>query len=203
VTNDSGSNGRAVRRVCVYCASSSSSDPEYRTAARTLGETLAANGVTVVYGGGATGSMGALADGALARGGKVVGVIPHFMCDMEWAHKGLSELIRVEDMHARKRLMIDGVDGVVALPGGSGTFEELFEAISLKRLGIYTNPIVLVNTREFFDQCTKLLDLCVEERFMDRRHLEMWTLVDRPEDALEAIRRAVPWDPSARRFAVI
>ncbi len=196
-------NGRAVHRVCVYCASSSSSHPDYREAARQLGESLAANGVTVVYGGGASGSMGALADGALSRGGKVVGVIPHFMCDLEWAHKDLSELIRVDDMHTRKKLMIEGADGVVALPGGSGTFDELFEAISLKRLGIYTNPIVLVNTRGFFGQCAKLLDLCVEERFMDRRHLEMWSLVEKPEDAIESIRCAGSWDPSARRFAVI
>ena len=194
--------GRVVRRVCVYCASSRQAHEDYRTAARRLGEALAENGVTVVYGGGALGSMGALADGALARGGGVVGVIPRFMSELEWAHRGLSELVLVEDLHARKRRMLEGADAVVALPGGCGTFDELFEAISLKRLGVFPNPIVLVNTRRYFDGCAQLLARCVEERFMDPRHLDMWTLVDRPEDALDAIRRAAPWHTNARTFAV-
>jgi uncharacterized protein (TIGR00730 family) len=194
--------GRVVRRVCVYCASSRQAHQDYHDAARRLGESLAGGGVTVVYGGAAHGSMGALADGALSKGGQVVGVIPHFMSDLEWAHRGLTELVLVDTMHTRKRLMMEGADAVVALPGGCGTFEELFEAISLKRLGIFPNPIVLVNVRGYFEDCIRLLERSVEERFMDRRHLDMWTVADRPEDVLDAIHRASPWHKDARTFAV-
>jgi len=101
----------------------------------------------VIYGGGATGSMGALADGVVAAGGTITGVMPRFMMDLEWAHKSLTKLHVVEDMRIRKHMMLSGSHGLVTLPGGPGTFEELFEALTLKRLGLYTNPIVLVNTR--------------------------------------------------------
>ena len=113
-------------RVCIYCASSRQCDPIYHQAAARLGRELARAGHTTVYGGGSVGSMGHLADAALAAGGRVIGVIPSFMHDLEWAHRGLSELLVVNDMHERKRLMIDSVGAVVALPGGCGTFEELF-----------------------------------------------------------------------------
>ena len=125
----------ANMRVCVYCASSRQCDPIYHQAAARLGRELALAGHTTVYGGGSVGSMGYLADAALAAGGRVIGVIPSFMHDLEWAHRGLTELLVVNDMHERKRLMIDSVAAVVALPGGCGTFEELFEAITWKRLG--------------------------------------------------------------------
>jgi hypothetical protein len=147
--------------------------------------------------------MGQLADAALAAGGKVVGVLPRFMYDLEWGHRGLTELRLVEDLHERKRLMIQEVDAVIALPGGSGTLEELFEAITWKRLGLYLNPIVLVNIRGFFNPCVELLSRCIEERFMDERHGTMWTLVERPEDVIEAIKTAPGWDSSARSFAAL
>jgi uncharacterized protein (TIGR00730 family) len=192
-----------IQRVCVYAASSRSADAGYRKAARLLGEILGRAKVTVVYGGGSSGSMGALAEGALSAGGRVIGIMPHFMNDLEWAHRNLTELELVDDMHQRKRRMIEGVDAVVALPGGCGTLEELFEAITLKRLGLFFKPIVLVNTRGFFDDCVRLLERCVEERFMDRRHLRMWTVVARPEHVLPAIRSTEPWDPDARGFAAL
>src|SRR3989442_4553335 len=138
-------------RVCVYCASSRQSDAAYFEAAASLGRSLAECGVTIVYGGGAVGSMGALADAALAAGGKVVGVLPRFMYDLEWGHPRLTELRLVGDLHERQRLMIEEVDAIVALPGGSGTLEELMEAITWKRLGLHGHPIVLVNVRGFFD----------------------------------------------------
>jgi hypothetical protein len=188
--------------VTVYCASSRRADPEYRTVARRLGELLAEADVTVVYGGGGVGSMGALADGALERGGRVEGVLPRFMHDLEWGHPRLSDLHVVNDLHERKRLMIDRSDAVVALPGGCGTFEELFEAITWKRLGLWSRPIVLVNTRGFYDPAVALLERAVEERFMDERHRDMWRVVARPEDVLDAIRRAPAWSEDARDFAV-
>lgn len=188
--------------VTVYCASSRRADPEYRDTARRLGELLAEAGITIVYGGGGVGSMGALADGALARGGRVEGVLPRFMFDLEWGHPRLSDLHVVNDLHERKRLMIDRSDAVVALPGGCGTFEELFEAITWKRLGLYLKPIVLVNVRGFWDPAVALLERAVDEGFMDGRHRDMWQVVARPEDVLGAIRGAPAWSHDARDFAV-
>ena len=190
-------------RVCVYCASSRQSDAAYFEAAASLGRSLAECGVTIVYGGGAVGSMGALADAALAAGGKVVGVLPRFMYDLEWGHPRLTELRLVGDLHERKRLMIEEVDAIVALPGGSGTLEELMEAITWKRLGLHGHPIVLVNVRGFFDPLIALLERCIAERFMDQRHRAMWTVVGSADAVVEAIRKAPPWGPDARRFALV
>src|SRR5256884_5925334 len=162
------------RAVCVYCASSRTAHPEYRAAARRLGEVLAGEGVGIVYGGGAAGSMGALADGALSKGGHVVGILPRFMADLEWGHKGLSDLQLVEDLRTRKHMMLALSQAAIALPGGSGTLQELLEAITLNRLGLYLNPIVMVNTPGFFTALLDVLNRAVEERFMDRRHLMMW-----------------------------
>lgn len=192
-----------IRRVCVYCASSRQCDPLYHQAAARLGRELAHAGVTLVYGGGSVGSMGHLAGAALAAGGRVIGVIPQFMYDLEWAHRRLSELVVVNDMHERKRLMIDAVDAVVALPGGCGTFEELFEAITWKRLGLFGGAIVIVNTGGFYRPLVELLESAVERRFMDRRHLQMWSVVDEPEQVLEAIRTAPAWPHDNRRFAAL
>ena len=191
------------RAVCVYCASSRSAHPDYRAAARRLGEVLAAEGVGIIYGGGAVGSMGALADGALSRGGRVIGILPRFMAELEWGHKGLTDLQLVEDLRSRKHLMLTLSQAAIALPGGSGTFEELLEAITFKRLGLYLNPILLVNTRGFFDPLIELLARAVEERFMDVRHLRMWQVVDAPEEVPQALASAPQWSAEARNFAAI
>src|SRR5437016_10578419 len=136
------------RAVCVYCASSRTAHPEYRAAARRLGEVLAGEGVGIVYGGGAAGSMGALADGALSKGGRVVGILPRFMADLEWGHKGLSDLQLVEDLRTRKHMMLTLSQAAIALPGGSGTLEEMLEAITLKRPTQSLNLIVVCNYRD-------------------------------------------------------
>lgn len=190
-----------VGSVCVYCASSRSCAAVYHDAAFRLGAVLADAQLTVVYGGGAVGSMGALANGALSRGGRVVGVLPRFMAELEWGHDRLSELHLVDDMRTRKHEMLSRSQAVVALPGGSGTLEELLEAITLKRLGIYLGPIVLVNTCGFFEPLLALLARAVHERFMDVRHLAMWQPVAEPEEVPAALRAAPVWTPDARRFA--
>jgi uncharacterized protein (TIGR00730 family) len=192
-----------ICKVCVYCASSDKSDAIYLDAARRLGEILAENSIVTVYGGGAIGSMGRLAEGVLAKGGKIIGVIPRFMQELEWDHKGLTELQVVENMRERKHIMLTDSDAAIALPGGSGTLEELMETISLKRLGIYLSPIVLVNTRGFFDPLLTLLRRCIEERFMDERHASMWQVADGPEDVLRAIHSSAPWTHDARQFATM
>ncbi len=190
-------------RITVYCASSRQCPPEYHAAARRLGEVLAEARYTVVYGGGAVGSMGALADGALARGGRVVGVLPRFMQELEWGHTGLSELQLVEDLRLRKERMLLGSGGVVALPGGCGTLEELLEVITLKRLGLYFRPIILVNTRRFFEPLQELLLSGIRERFMDERHAAMWQVVSEPEEVPQALRDAPDWSSAARTFAAL
>ncbi len=193
----------APRSVCVYCASSQACDADFHDVARRLGGLLAAAGCTVVYGGGRAGSMGALAEGALAAGGRIVGVIPKFMVDLEWGHDDLTELHVVEDMRTRKHEMLTRASAVVALAGGPGTLEELFEAITLKRLGLYLGPIVIVNTRGYYDALLSQLEAAVSGRFLDVRHAAMWTVVDRPEDVLPAIEAAAPWGADSRGFAVV
>jgi len=191
------------QKVCVFCASSGKCDAAYLDAARRLGRHLASQQATLVYGGGGSGGMGSLADGALEAGGAVIGIIPRFMVDLEWGHQRLSELRIVEDMRERKRQMIEGVKGVVALPGGCGTLEELFETITLKRLGQFLEPIILVNTRGFYDRVVEALNHCIEERFMDTRHREIWTVVNEPEEVLSAIETAPRWSAENRDFAVL
>jgi len=175
----------------------------YHDVARQLGGILVQRGYSIIYGGGAVGSMGALADGAIAHGGKVTGVIPRFMMELEWGHRGLTELRTVEDMRVRKHVMLSESQGVVALPGGSGTLEELLEALTLKRLGLYTHAIVLVNTLNFFDGLIRLLEHSVSERFMDPRHLQMWQVVASPEEVPHALEHAPAWSAAAREFAAV
>lgn len=189
--------------ICVYCASSQACDSSYHDDARRLGVILSESGYSIIYGGGAVGSMGALAEGALAVGGEVVGVMPEFMQELEWAHTQLTELRIVEDMRARKHMMLSESQGLVALPGGSGTLEELFEAITLKRLGIYRHAIVLVNTNGFFDPLMRFMKHSVAERFMDDRHLQMWGIASTPEDVPRALDEAVAWPDDALSFATV
>jgi len=190
-------------RICVYCASSEQCDRIYHDAAAALGRALAEARCTIVYGGGAVGLMGSLANGALAAGGDVIGIIPRFMTEIEWQHPGLASLEVVEDMRERKHRLLTGSDAVVALPGGCGTLEELFEALTLKRLGLYFNPIVLVNTNGFYAPLEKFMEQMIEQRFMNPHHREMWTLVDSVEEVLPAIRAAPRWREDARNYAVV
>jgi hypothetical protein len=186
------------QRVTVYCASSNQVHPEFHAAARRLGELLAQAGVAIVYGGGRIGSMGQLADGALAHGGTVVGVIPGFMQEIEWGHPGLSELIIVDDMHGRKRRMLEQTDAVIALPGGCGTYEELFEALTLKRLGLFDRPILMVDARDHFQPLRQLLEQFIAERFMSDRHRAMWQFVNSPDEVLSTLASFPPWGLSAQ-----
>jgi uncharacterized protein (TIGR00730 family) len=192
-----------IQSVCVYCASSNRSPAIYLDAAARLGRILAENGITIVYGGSSLGSMGRLAAAALEAGGKVIGVLPRFMDDLEWGHRALSELRIVEDMHERKRVMLELADAAIALPGGCGTLEELFEAITWKRLGLYFGPVVLVNVGGFFDPCIELLNRCVDERFMDEKHRAMWSVAGDPVEVMEVLRSAAEWSRNARDFAAL
>jgi len=192
-----------MKRICVYCASSEQVAEQYLDAAHELGHILARAGVTVVYGGGRLGLMGRLAEGSLAAEGKIIGVIPRFMQQLEWGHGGLTELHLVEDMRERKHRMLLDSDAVIALPGGCGTLEELLEAITLKRLGLYFNPIIIVNVAGFFDPLIAMLERCVCEGFMGPEHSRMWQLVASPGEVIAAIKSSRPWPENARDFAVV
>lgn len=192
-----------IESVCVYCASSNRSAPVYLQAAARLGRILAENGITIVYGGSSLGSMGQLAAAALEAGGRVIGVLPRFMDELEWGHRALSELRIVDDMHERKRVMLELSGAAIALPGGCGTLEELFEAITWKRLGLYFGPVVLVNVNGFFDPCIELLNRCVDERFMDEKHRAMWSVAQDADSVMETLRNAGEWRKDARDFAAL
>jgi uncharacterized protein (TIGR00730 family) len=157
----------------------------------------------VVYGGGGVGLMRAMADAALAAGAHVLGVIPDFLNSVEHGHKALSKLDVVSNMRERKHRMLENSQAVISLPGGSGTFEELFEVLTLKRLGQFFGPIVLVNTNGYFNRYVDLLEFSVRERFMAEAHLQMWSIVDEPEQVLDALKSAVGWRRDAASFATV
>ena len=190
-----------VKMVTVYASSSAALKPVYYDAARRLGEVLADAGKSIIYGAGGGGLMGSMATGALGRNGKVYGVVPQFLQDLELTHSGLTDLKVVNEMRIRKQLMLEGSDAVVTLPGGSGTYEELFEALTMKRLGQWVGPIILVNTAGFYDGLLQFLRHSIDERFMGSSHLNMWTVVDEPEQVLEAMQNSPAWDSDALQFA--
>ncbi len=190
-----------VRRVTVYASSSNALADSYYDAAGRLGSILGSAGIDIVYGGGGIGLMRAMADNALEAGAHVHGVIPGFLNTVEHSHKNLSQLEVVDDMRERKHRMLVDSDAVVSLPGGSGTFEEVFEVLTLKRLGRFLGPVVLVNTNNYFDRFVGFLEHSVSERFMSQRHLEMWSMVDEPEQVLDALSSAKAWSSDAFKFA--
>ena len=191
------------KRVCVYCASSAKVAENYYSEAELLGRELAVNDIETVYGGGSVGLMGRMADSVLDNHGKITGIIPHFMQELEWGHKGLTDLILVSDMHQRKKMMIENTDAVIALPGGTGTLEELSEAITMKRLGLYLSPIIIVNTNGFYSHLILMLERMVEENFLRKEHLKMWTIVNSVKDIIKIINSTPLWDKDAINFAAV
>lgn len=192
-----------ITSVCVYSASSTKIAPEYFDAARELGALLGQKQIRLINGAGNMGLMSAVADATLAAGGEVTGVIPHFMIEQGWHHTGLTKLVEVESMHERKKLMADLSDAIIALPGGCGTLEELLEAITWKQLGLYLNPIVILNTKGFFDPLLAMLQKAVDENFMRVQHGAIWHVANTPQEAVDLIHTTPLWDASIRKFAAI
>ena len=176
----------APKHICVFCGSSLPPEPRYRTAAERLGTLIGAAGHALVYGGGRVGLMGILADAALAAGAHVTGIIPVRLHDREVGHSGLSEMIVVDDMQERKRRMFELADAVVVLPGGLGTLDEAFEAITLRQLGIWVKPIVLVDIGGFWAPLLALIDRVIAEGFARPEARGTYRVVDRIEDVLPA-----------------
>ena len=174
-----------INSVCVYSASSTKIDAVYFQAADTLGRLLAEHRIRLINGAGSIGLMRSVADAVLKNGGEVTGVIPRFMVEQNWHHTGLTELIEVESMHERKRKMADLSDGIIALPGGCGTLEELLEIITWKQLGLYLNPIVILNINGFFDPLLEMLEKAIDENFMRRQHGDIWNCLLYTSDAAD------------------
>jgi uncharacterized protein (TIGR00730 family) len=185
----------AMDRLCVFTGSSPGAHPDYVLAAQELGRALADQGIGLVYGGASVGLMGALADAMLDAGGEAIGVIPQALVEREIAHPGLADLRVVGSMHERKALMADLADGFVALPGGMGTLEELFEVYTWTQLGLHSKPLGLLDVRAYFTKLVGFLDHAVEERFLTVEHREMLVVEQRAEALLEAFRR---WRAPAR-----
>lgn len=192
-----------INSVCVYSASSTKIAPAYFEAARELGALLGQKHIRLINGAGNMGLMAAVADAVLQAGGEVTGVIPRFMVEQGWHHTGLTRLIEVESMHERKKLMADRSDAVIALPGGCGTLEELLEIITWKQLGLYLNPIVILNIGGYFDPLLAMLRKAVEENFMRMQHGTIWHVAQTPQEAVELIHTVPLWDASIRKFAAI
>ena len=192
-----------ITSVCVYSASSTKIDPVYFDAARELGTLLGQRHIRLVNGAGKMGLMAAVADATLAAGGEVTGVIPRFMIEQGWHHTGLTKLVEVENMHERKQLMADLSDAVIALPGGCGTLEELLEVITWKQLGLYLNPIVILNIKGYFDPLLAMLQKAVDENFMRAQHSAIWHVAATAGEAVELVHTVPLWDASIRKFAAI
>jgi uncharacterized protein (TIGR00730 family) len=190
-----------MKKIAVFCASSPKVPEVYFAAAGEVSAALVKAGYGIIYGGGAVGLMGAVADEALKCKGFITGIIPRFMVDVEWEHKDVEDMIHVETMHKRKELMVQGSAGILALPGGTGTLEELFEVMSLKKLGQYPHPIVVLNTNGYYDGLLQLTRKMVEEKFMRPVHNEMWSIVDHPDEVVPAFENARLWGEDAIRFA--
>ena len=192
-----------INSVCVYSASSTKIDKVYFEAAGRLGKLFAERRIRLVNGAGSIGLMRSVADAVLENGGEVTGVIPRFMVEQGWHHTGLTRVVEVESMHERKQLMADLSDAVIALPGVCGTLEELLEVITWKQLGLYLNPIVILNTNDFFDPLLDQLKRAIDENFMRRQHGDIWHVAATPEEAVELVYRVPVWDASIRKFAAI
>lgn len=191
-----------IKKVCVYCASSTQISEVYKNEARRLGELLSENNIACVYGGGSVGLMGELSKSMVDNGGNITGIIPQFMVDEGWDNNFVEEIV-VGSMHERKALMVKDVDAAIALPGGCGTLEELLEVITWKQLGLFTKPVVILNINGFFDPLLDMLNKAVDEKFMRLEHKQIWCVANRADDVLDAINSAAEWSESARGFAAM
>jgi uncharacterized protein (TIGR00730 family) len=178
-----------MRRLCVYCGSRPGSQPDYTEAAKHLGRTLVKRHIELVYGGASVGTMGVLADTVLAEGGHVIGIIPQAIVGREVVHRGLSDLRVVTSMHERKTLMAELSDGFIALPGGLGTLDEVFEILTWGQLGLHQKPCGLLNIRDYYRGLIDFLDHAVSERFITDVHRALLLVEEEPERLIERFER--------------
>ena len=192
-----------IKNVCVYSASSTKIAPVYFAAAEELGRLLALRGINLINGAGSIGLMAATSNACLEAGGTVTGVIPRFMVEQNWHHQGLTQLIETETMHERKQTMAQMSDGIIALPGGCGTMEELLEIITWKQLGIYLNPIVILNIDGFYDPLLEMLQRAIDGNFMRPEHQNIWQVATSAQETIELLYTTPLWNKDVRKFAAI
>lgn len=192
-----------VSSISVYCASSSKIDSAYMEEAYKVGQLLARAGITLINGAGNMGLMKASSDGCLEAGGRAVGIIPGFMIAEGWCHQGMSEIIETPDMHIRQQKMAEAGDAAIVLPGGCGSMAELFELITWKQLGLYLKPIVILNTKGYYDALLQQLEQAAEEQFMRKEHLQIWRVAQTAEEAVQLATSTPMWDTNVRRFAAV
>ena len=192
-----------IKNACVYSASSTKIAPVYFAAAEELGRLLALRGINLINGAGSIGLMAATSNACLEAGGTVTGVIPRFMVEQNWHHQGLTQLIETETMHERKQTMAQMSDGIIALPGGCGTMEELLEIITWKQLGIYLNPIVILNIDGFYDPLLEMLQRAIDGNFMRPEHQNIWQVATSAQQAIELLYTTPLWNKDVRKFAAI
>ncbi|TAF65367.1 MAG: TIGR00730 family Rossman fold protein [Cytophagales bacterium] len=176
-----------TKKVCVYCASSPLIDEVYFKNTEKLAKLLVQKQVEFVFGGGAKGLMGQLADTVIAEGGKITGIMPHFMRELEWAHEKVQQFHFTQTMHERKQRFLEGIDAIITLPGGCGTLEEVLEVITLKRLGLFDKPIILLSIGDFYKPLEEMLEKCISEKFMTEEHRNIWHFVKEPEEVLQVL----------------
>jgi len=178
---------KRINKVCVFCAASNNVDNIYNEEAFLLGQLLAESEKEIMFGGGSIGLMGQLADGAISKNGKVTGVIPEFLDNLELGHKSIDKMHVVDSMHTRKNKLLTESDCVIALPGGCGTFEELLEAITWKRLGLIISPVIIVNINNYFDPLIEMLEKSIREKFMREEYHKTWIVVKNAKEAMNII----------------
>ena len=176
-----------IKRVCVYCASSDNIDERYIKDAELLGTLLGKKNMNVINGAGIRGLMRAVSDATLSAGGTVTGVIPDFMCENGWCHQNLTEIIRTKTMHERKKTMADMSDAAIALPGGYGTLEELLEIITWRQLGLYNNPVIILNTNNYYAPLFEMFRRATEQNFMREEQSVFWHVAQTPEEVIEIL----------------
>ena len=188
------------KTIVVYGASSAEAEKVFVDAAYELGGLIAKAGKRLVSGAGSTGLMAAVENGALDAGGVSIGIIPQFMVDNGWLHQGLTEVKVTATMHERKDMMAKMADAVVALPGGTGTFEELFEIITWKMLGLFVKPIIILNTDHYYDPLLEMLDRTADRHFMNPVFKRLWAVADTPQEAMKLIDSLSDWNDKTSKI---
>lgn len=192
-----------IKRICIYCASSTKIDDCYFRDARKLGQLMAAKGIAVINGAGKMGLMKASTDGCLEAGGEAIGIIPSFMVKEGWCYQEMTQIIETPNMHIRQQKMAEMSDAAIVLPGGCGTFAEMMELITWKQLGLYLKPIIILNTNGYYNPLIQALQQAVDMNFMRQQHSAIWQVASTPEEALKLVLETPLWDTSIRRFAAI
>ena len=188
------------KTIVVYGASSADAEKVFVDAAYQLGGLIAKSGKRLVSGAGSTGLMAAVENGALDAGGVSIGIIPQFMVDNGWLHEGLTEVIITPSMHERKNRMAQMADAVVALPGGTGTFEELFEIITWKMLGLFVKPVIILNTDHYYDPLLEMLDRTADRHFMNPVFRKLWAVADTPDEAMTLVDTLSDWSDTTSKI---